>query len=1004
MLKRLLGLCAWLVLTGIASAAEHPNFVLVFIDDLGYGDFSCYGNERVETTNIDRLASEGIRFTQFYVAAPICSPSRVGITTGQYPARWDITSYLAHRELNEERGMDQWLDPQAPTLPRMLHDTGYATGHFGKWHLGGQRDVGEAPMITEYGFDETLTQFEGLGDRVLAQFETLYQDNDGKRGLELGSEKLGRGNITWMPRYEVTDAFVDRAIGFMKKSAKTGKPFYVNVWPDDVHTPLEPPPALRGDGSKRSNYDGVLKNLDNQLGVLFDAIRNDAELRDNTLVILTSDNGPEAGAGSAGPLRGNKGELYEGGIREPFIVWGPSLIDEKVRGSVNEKSVVGSVDLPPSLLSLAGVEAPADVNFDGVDMSQSLIGEKQEVREKPLIWSRPPDRPGPRGSLPDLAIRDGDWKLLIEADGTRPELYDLATDISESKNVAKQNPEVVKRLKDKLLSWNEEVEAVAVSRRASSLKEVAEGEFFVNPIAEGADPWVVRHEGSYYWCQSHGNRGVAIWKSDTLTDLGERHVVWTAPEMGPHSAEIWAPELHFLDGRWYIYVAASNGQNKNHRMIAVESEDENPLGKYHLKGELYTGDSIATGEENRWAIDGTVLEHEGDRYFLWSGWKDDRDEQFLYIATMKNPWTIDSNRVLMCDNDDYLWERVSESADQRGLSEAPQVLVRDGRTFVVYSCSGSWEPTYKLGLLELRTNGDPMKASDWVKHDQPVFQSTEQTYGVGHCTFTKSPDGKEDWFVYHAKRDRNPGWRRALFAQPFTWTKSGEPEFGTPVAAGEPLAYPSGHEANLVSAEFEEQFDNGLTRWSYYGHQQFFDLKEEELHLGVRPAKAVNDYRSGEKAILRGGHWNDMAVSTDVKVIDGGRDAGVLFRIKNPSVGFDAQEGYFAGIIPRNDLVILGYMDGENWEEIARASHPLENGKTYRLTVQAVGNRLAVSVDDEEVLRANDNRSQSGTVGLRVVDSHAAFDNVEIVPVKRGKSNAKTGFVPTPYRDVVRRQ
>ncbi|HEX6987677.1 MAG TPA: sulfatase-like hydrolase/transferase, partial [Planctomycetaceae bacterium] len=191
---------AALLLADSAAAAGRPNVVVVLIDDLGYGDFSCYGNERVETTNIDRLAAEGVRFTQYYAGAPICSPSRVAITTGQSPARWGVTSFLAERRLNERRGMEQWLDPSAPTLARMLSDAGYATGHFGKWHMGGQRDVGEAPLITEYGFDESLTQFEGLGDRVLATFETLYQDDGGKRGLELGSEKLGRGNVTWKKR------------------------------------------------------------------------------------------------------------------------------------------------------------------------------------------------------------------------------------------------------------------------------------------------------------------------------------------------------------------------------------------------------------------------------------------------------------------------------------------------------------------------------------------------------------------------------------------------------------------------------------------------------------------------------------------------------------------------------------------------------------------------------------------------------------------------------------
>src|SRR6188768_2504657 len=150
-----------------SGTPSRPNILVVLIDDMGWGDFSCFGNKEVETTNIDRLAAEGLRFEQFYVNAPICSPSRVALSTGHYPARWQITSFLNNRKENERRGMAQWLDPAAPMLARTLHDAGYATGHFGKWHMGGQRDVADAPLITQYGFEESLTSFEGLGPRIL---------------------------------------------------------------------------------------------------------------------------------------------------------------------------------------------------------------------------------------------------------------------------------------------------------------------------------------------------------------------------------------------------------------------------------------------------------------------------------------------------------------------------------------------------------------------------------------------------------------------------------------------------------------------------------------------------------------------------------------------------------------------------------------------------------------------------------------------------------------------
>src|SRR5690242_16100856 len=145
------------VSTAAAAAPSRPNVLFVLIDDMGYADLTCYGDRRVHTDHIDQLAREGIRFTQFYVDSPICSPSRTALTTGQFPARWKITSYLASRAENRDRGMPNWLDPSAPTLARQLQAAGYATGHFGKWHMGGQRDVGEAPLITEYGFQKTLT-------------------------------------------------------------------------------------------------------------------------------------------------------------------------------------------------------------------------------------------------------------------------------------------------------------------------------------------------------------------------------------------------------------------------------------------------------------------------------------------------------------------------------------------------------------------------------------------------------------------------------------------------------------------------------------------------------------------------------------------------------------------------------------------------------------------------------------------------------------------------------
>ena len=434
------------------AADSRPNILFLLIDDMGYADLSCYGEKRIQTPNIDRLAQEGIRFTQFYVDSPICSPSRTALTTGQFPARWRITSYLASRRENEHRGMAQWLDPKAPTLAHLLQQAGYATGHFGKWHMGGQRDVGEAPLITDYGFDQSLTQFEGLGDRILPLLNSY--DGQPPKKYALGSDQLGRGRIFWLDRSQVTSAFAAHALQFMQEAEQAGKPFYVNLWPDDVHSPFFPPKELRGDASKKQLYLGVVKAMDDQLASIFDYIRQRPSLRTNTLIIVASDNGPEPGAGSAGPFRGHKGNLYEGGVREPFIVWGPGLLSRRACGTVNESTVLAGVDLLPSLAKLAQIHLPNDIARDGEDMSSVFLGKSRRARSKPLFWNRPPDRPG-QGSeaWPDLAIREGDWKLLLMEDGTAPQLYNLAKDPGEKHNLAPEQPKLVRRLSERLLDW-----------------------------------------------------------------------------------------------------------------------------------------------------------------------------------------------------------------------------------------------------------------------------------------------------------------------------------------------------------------------------------------------------------------------------------------------------------------------------------------------------------------------------------------------------------------------
>ena len=446
--------CAPAPRTPSANATPgKPNVILVFIDDMGWADLSSFGNTDAETPNIDRLAAEGIAFEQFYVNSPICSPSRVAISTGTYPQRWDITSYLDNRAANAARGVADWLDPAAPMLARELQAAGYATGHFGKWHMGGQRDVDDAPPITSYGFDTSLTNFEGMGPKLLP----LTKDDSGTVGrIWEGAERLG-GPYTWMQRSEITTGFIDTAITFMETARAAGEPFYVNVWPDDVHSPYWPPYEAYGvakEAGKRGLYLAVVEAMDEQFGQLFDYVRSQPDLRDNTLIVFCSDNGPELGAGRAGELKGYKTHLYEGGIRSSLIVWGPGFVNPSETASRNRQSVFSAIDLRPSLLSLTGTPA-RDTLVDGEDVLPTLLGEATGSRQAPLFWSRPPDRKNFYGfeNLPDLAVRDGNWKLLCDYDGGRPELYDLTADPGETENLASEQPDRTARLTRRVVDW-----------------------------------------------------------------------------------------------------------------------------------------------------------------------------------------------------------------------------------------------------------------------------------------------------------------------------------------------------------------------------------------------------------------------------------------------------------------------------------------------------------------------------------------------------------------------
>jgi arylsulfatase A-like enzyme len=431
------------MLIAVANAADQPNVVIVLMDDFGWGDPACHGNTMVSTPNIDRFAKEGVRFTQGYVMAPICSPSRCGIITGNYPARWKITSFLQTKAGNAACEMADFLDPNAPSLPRILQDAGYATAHIGKWHLGGGRDVTNAPKFAAYGYNLGLGTYESPEPAAALGLKTMPWGPPDKREPQQ------------VPRHERTQWMIDRTLEFIQNNK--AKPCFVNLWLDDTHTPFVPSTEQlnavksNGEAEQKTKYKAVLANADRQLGRLIDGLK-----QTNTLVLFLGDNGasPPFERERSGGLRGQKLSLYEGGIRVPLIAWWPGV----TKGTVNETTVFATVDFLPTLANICGAKLPSKFTADGEDLSAAIQGQTPN-RTKPLFWEYGRNATSfayPRDAhhrSPNVAVREGDWKLLVNADGTHAELYTLATDRNETKNVAAEKPELAQRLKTLALNW-----------------------------------------------------------------------------------------------------------------------------------------------------------------------------------------------------------------------------------------------------------------------------------------------------------------------------------------------------------------------------------------------------------------------------------------------------------------------------------------------------------------------------------------------------------------------
>ncbi|MGP0587285.1 family 43 glycosylhydrolase [Paenibacillus timonensis] len=329
-----------------------------------------------------------------------------------------------------------------------------------------------------------------------------------------------------------------------------------------------------------------------------------------------------------------------------------------------------------------------------------------------------------------------------------------------------------------------------------------QSDFYNLLMQDGADPWVYKHTDGYYYFTKTTGSDVTVWKSASLTglDAALRRVIPT----GGHN--IWAPELHYIEGAWYIYYAMDDGDNVNHRMYVMENTSADPTeGVWKQKGQI-------TDSTNRWAIDGTVLQLDGQLYFIWSGWEGDVNvRQNLYIAHMSNPWTIDSERVEIA-RPTYAWE----TNHSPHVNEGPQVAIRNGTINLVYSASGSWTNDYCLGLITAEVGSDLLNPDSWHKRDEPIFVSGNGLYGPGHHSFTTSPDGTEDWIVYHVAKYKDAGWNREVRAQSFTWNEDNTPNLGVPVDPNVPLSLPSGEvDRTRYEADSHTEYSVEVTAGEY---------------------------------------------------------------------------------------------------------------------------------------------------------------------------------------------
>jgi len=427
-----------------SESTRRPNIIFILADDLGWAELGCYGNTFNETPNLDRLAKQGMRFTDAYAAAPVCSPYRAALMTGQYPARIGITDYLRPNDMNH-------LSTQHITLAETLKNTGYITGIIGKWHLTGYSNHGaeEFPPAM-HGFDETIvSENRGIGGG--SYFHPYHFNREIQKRLPGKEYLVDRCNL--------------EAVEFIERH-KDG-PFFLYLSHYAVHTRLNGKPELvakfekkpgtgKGPKARRNNphLAAQLKSIDEGLGMILKKL-DELDLSDETVLIFSGDNGGEDRVTSNAPLRAGKSTLYEGGIRVPLIVRYPKIVP----ADTVCRTPTSNIDFYPTLCQLASAGPDSKQNVDGVSLAAVLKNPKAPLQRDTLYWHYPLAKPHFLGGHSSGAVRKGDWKLIEYFDADRKELYNLADDISEKNNLAGKNPEKFAELQGLLKAWRKEVGA-----------------------------------------------------------------------------------------------------------------------------------------------------------------------------------------------------------------------------------------------------------------------------------------------------------------------------------------------------------------------------------------------------------------------------------------------------------------------------------------------------------------------------------------------------------------